>query len=229
VTWAWAFLALAWGGPKAIVAVGDGLVAIEPGPAAATAPSTDASATPADAVEKGADTENPTFAGGWVAVLADCLEERRPHQYALLDRTADQWSLSDARMHVGEVREMAPALVIVGVGLPGDADRDGLRVDLAGLVEELTTGEGPDVLLVGPVPTSEEGGPPERRVRAWNDDVARIATDGAAEHLDLVLGWPPSGEERAGLTVSGRQLSDQGHARVGAQVCDAVLAWEAAP
>jgi len=225
VTWAWAFLAMAWAGPKAIVAVGDGLVAADAPPAAVTAPVADAGSDVSE--EKGA--EAPTVAGGWVAVLADCLEERRPHQYALVDHTADHGTLGDARRHVAEYRELSPALVIVGVGVPGDADRDGLRSDLDGLVDDLAADHGPSVLLVGPVPTHDESGPSDRRTRAWNDDVERIAAARRAAHLDLLATWPPPGEERAGLTLSGRQLSDQGHARVGAQVCDAVLAHEAVP
>ena len=51
----------------------------------------------------------------------------------------------------------------------------------------------------------------------------------ADEGVRIALDSLRSNKLRAGLTILGRRLSDQGHARVGAQVCDAVLAWEGRP
>ncbi|MEQ1501497.1 MAG: hypothetical protein ABMB14_04660, partial [Myxococcota bacterium] len=48
------------------------------------------------------------------------------------------------------------------------------------------------------------------------------AADGVS-HVNLLADWPKDGEARAALTVHGWALSDQGHARVAAAVCDAVL------
>ena len=59
---------------------------------------------------------------------------------------------------------------------------------------------------------------------AWNTALSEFA--GSAEgvrHIDLWADWPRERPERAGLTVDGWHLSDQGHARVGAAVCDAVM------
>ena len=210
--WWWAAAALA-GSPAAVVAMGDGLVA---GPPAAVA---------------------PEVAGGWVASLADCLEERGPGDYAVVDRAVAGETAASARKKVADVHTLAPALVVVTLGaqeLADDkAEPSALVQELERLVGELRPKKSRlPIVLVGMVPPSLEqagAGGEERqraidaRTEAWNGEVAALARRIGAAHVDVWRDWP-RGERRATHTERGWHLSEQGHARVAAAVCDAVVA-----
>lgn len=237
--WTWLFASLAFAGPRPLVAIGDGLVVGAPTEVVASAEEAeDAAPATMAALEPAvhAARARPTVAGGWVAILADCLEERSPGAYVVLDRSAEGQDAETTRRDVAAVKELAPSLVLVGVGVPGDADRRSFRAGLQGLVADLRAGDGPEVLLVGLIPptlsqlpdASEVQAAADRRTRTWDGEVAAVAdADLGVHHVALLATWPESAEEREALTVEGTRLSDQGHARVAAQVCDAVIAWDA--
>ena len=66
----------------------------------------------------------------------------------------------------------------------------------------------------------------DQRAESWNAAIAAAAAQPGVAHVDLWKDWPRSGPERAALTADGQRLTDQGHARVAAAVCDAVLSWK---
>jgi hypothetical protein len=197
----------------AVVAMGDGLVA---GPPA---------------------SEAPPVAGGWVPSLADCLEERAPGRFSVIDRAVTGETAASARKRVREVVGLTPAMVVVTLGAQELADPDAtaeaLTVSLRDLVGALHKRDTPRVLLVGMVPptlTQTAYADRERQVKAdartteWNASVAALAEQlPAVQHVDLWADWPRDAA-RAELTRQGWSLSEQGHARVAAAICDAVLA-----
>jgi lysophospholipase L1-like esterase len=242
--------------PSAVVAIGDGLVAglPSPGSPAEEAAAVSVSMVPAAGGER-LSVEAlrtvalpPSMPGGWVPVLADCLEERAPQRFSVVDRAVSAETLVTARKRVSAVRELAPGFVVVTLGAqeitagpaePGDLKQ--LRGELDDLVGELL-GKGrkaarPTVLLLSMVPANlaQAGGPPDEieaqqrevdlRISSWNEALAQVAkgSDSVA-HVNLLADWPQEAEARARLTEGGWTLSDQGHARVAAAVCDAILA-----
>jgi lysophospholipase L1-like esterase len=223
--------------PQAVVALGDGVVAGAPARSEAEA------AVP----------------GGWVTVLADCLQERAPQRFSVVDRGRPGETVAGAKERIAGVRELAPAWVVLTLGAPelGDEHVDAKKLgkELDAVVDELRAKAGPEarppnVLLVGTVPPTlsqvapaesapkdgapKEGAPKDdgakqtavdARAAGWNKVLASLAAPGQGiVHLDLWSDWPKADEPRAALTVNGWSLSDQGHAKIAASVCDAVLA-----
>lgn len=203
------WLTTALAGPQSIVAVGDGLVA---GPA----------------VDSAAEAEP---ASGWVAGLGDCLNDGAPGRFAVVDRVRPRETAKTASQVVAEARAAKPKLVVLGVGAQeaiagGDPAQFGL--ELTALLVELGEGRrAPSVLVVGVVPAAaEDQAALDARIETWNATIAATAAQQGAVHVDLWKEWPRSGEERAALTGPDHSLTDQGHARVAAAVCDAVLSWK---
>lgn len=174
---------------------------------------TAALADPRPVVALGAPDEAPEPTG-WVAVLADCLEERIPGRLEVISRGS-----------VREVRALEPALVIVGRSeqelAPGEPREVGDLV--AELHREPPT---PAVLVVALAP-------PTLSQAAVGEPAGEAPAGAAPEpdeppvaHVSLVRAWPLEPEVRARLTHAALHLSEQGHARVAAQVCDAVVDWE---
>jgi hypothetical protein len=132
-------------------------------------------------------------------VLADCLEERAPGQFSVVDRTT-----VPASRRLDGVRELAPAAIVVAFG----ARDTGLR-RLLREVRETSA----HVIVVG------VGAP----TKAWSDELAALArAEPGIEPVDLLVEWPTDDAGQAALATGGA-LSDQGHARVAAALCDAVL------
>lgn len=228
-------------GPAAVVAIGNGLVAGLP----ARGPVEGAVQPVRMAIP------SPAVPGGWVPVLADCLEERAPQRFSVVDRAVSAETLVTARKRVPAVRELAPGFVVVTLGAQelaagpvAPADLKQLRGQLGDLVSDLL-GKGrkavrPTVLLLSMVPANlvqvGEGAAADEqvdvhqqevdgRIAAWNDALAQVAKGSdAVVHVNLLADWPREAEARARLTEGGWTLSDQGHARVAAAVCDAILA-----
>ena len=212
MTWLLLSLALAESSSHRVVAIGDGLVA---------AP-----------VEEVAVSD--TIPGGWVAVLGDCLEERAPKAWTVLDRTKAGATAASVHQRLGEVLEVHADLVLVGVGameLARSDDRASFEKELMALVSDLRGDL--QVMLVGMVAPTVAQSPDQTvgsqanldaRTLSWNQALAKLArTDQGVSHLDLWTDWPKEDATRGQLTVGGFRLSDKGHARVGTAVCDAIL------
>jgi lysophospholipase L1-like esterase len=223
----WLLALTAWAAPQPVVAMGDGLVV------GAEIPATG---------DIAASSEAGTVPGGWVAVLADCLEERRPGRFAVTDQSFPDATAKKARQRVYRAVELRPALVLVGLGaqeLSGpDPDRARFRDELESLLADLRVDPAPAVMLVGLVPpTVAQMSRPEQMAQAdvdqrtsqWNAELGALADSlpGVA-HVDLLQEWPRESDRRRRLTVDGTRLSDHGHARVAAMVCDAVVTWDQA-
>lgn len=208
------------GAATAVVAMGDGLV-VAPPSARTAAPST----------------------GSWVAALADCLEESAAGRYRVVDRVAPGETARSARERITDVISLSPAVVVLGLGArelgepkvdPGKLGREVER-----LVRELRTGEAPaKVVLVGMVaPTlhqADAGGPEDQRrlddlTGAWSDALRDVAKGEGIRLVDLWSSWPKEDPERARLTTGAWELSDQGHARVAAAVCDVLVGDDRGP
>lgn len=217
--WWWSTVTLAQL-PQPVVALGDGLVAGPPAKATAV---------------------EPALPGGWVPALADCLEERSPQRFTVVDRAVGGETVATVRGRLAGVRELQPAWVVVTLGAQEIADPAAdlkrFRQDLRAVVDELTARSRKSrtgVLLVGLVPPTlgqVEGADPatqdgvDGRTAEWNRAFVELAASvDNVVHVDLWTEWPRDASARAALTVNGWSLSDQGHARVAAAVCDAVIA-----
>lgn len=157
--------------------------------------------------------------GGWVAVLADCLEERAKGRYSVVDRATAGQDPQAARSRLGPILDLAPGLVLVGVSAPASVDNDAARAfeDALGALGRDITGRGSVTLLVGVVEPA--GG-------RYNEVVERVAGQvPGVVHVDLAKDWPRDDAQRDALAIK-TWLTDQGHARVGAAACDAVLAYK---
>lgn len=210
---------LAAAAPLPVVAVGDGPVLA---PHNSTAP-------------------DQTVPGGWVAVLADCLEERNPARFTVVDRVVPGETTATLRERLEPVRELRPSWIVVTLGARELAEEGSQPAAIRGELESIVTQlrskirkVRPEVLLIGLVPPvleQIEGRDPadqattDERVVAYNALLTELAaaTEGVT-FVDLWSGWPREPKGRSGLAVGGWSLSDQGHARVAAAVCDAVLA-----
>lgn len=200
----WWLAATAYAGTLPVVAMGDGLVA---GASPSAAP------------------------GGWVAVLQDCLEERQPGRYSVVDRAGAE--PIRATFERGEaVRELAPTVVVVTFGahaLDG-MTAPSLEKDVGKLIRALRAGDAPpQVVLVGVAPAvaaaAADQAKLDEQIAAWNAVLTTAARDvPGVRRVDLLTDWPADPGARAGLASGAWALSDQGHARVAAAVCDAVLA-----
>lgn len=189
IGWLWTFAALA-AEPTPVVAIGDSLAT----PSAVGAPGS----------------------GGWVAVLADCLEERARGRYTIVDRAVAGQAPIAAKAGLATVLELGPGLVIVGVRTPAaDVDVKPWQRDIHEIVLDVSK-KGATTMLVGVIEPTPK----------WN--VALVdAGKGVSGvvFVDLAKDWPAAETDRTALE-SGGNLTDQGHARVGAAVCDAVVAWK---
>lgn len=193
----WLFVQIALAEPDPVVAIGDGFVA-PPAPAMGSA--------------TGAAKAAPAM--GWVAVLADCLEERAAGRFAVVDRAITGETPTAAQARVSSVLELDPKLVLVGIASPTAEQAAAWRAEIQGLIGSLSP-QVPGVLLVA---VGRTDGDPA---------YAAILTDVTGSVPGVVhveLGDPATGEPTPLLSAGA--LTDQGHARVGAAVCDAVVGWK---
>lgn len=203
------WLSLALAGPQSIVVLGDGLVV--------------------GSSDAGGATESQS---GWVAGLADCLAESAPGRFAVVDRVRPQETVASAQGVIAEALSASPGMVVVGLGAQEatkGSDIGAFEASLTTLAQRLRS-DAPmrRVLLVGVVPSASsaaEGGV-DKRIARWNESLSRVAVATGALHVDLWADWPRQVAARAPLTSGDGGLTDQGHARVAAAVCDAVLSWK---
>ena len=196
-----------------VVAIGDGLVVAPP-------------------QKQTADAST----GSWVAALADCLQETQQGRFRVVDRVSPGETAKSARERVEDVVELDPEVVVVGLGArelgAARPDANRFRKDLMRLVRDLRSVDEPaEIVLVGMVsPTlhqDDAGGKPEQTVfddlaDSWNKTLGELARGEGIRHVNLWKSWPREGDERAALTSGAWELSDQGHARVAAAVCEAL-------
>lgn len=194
--------------PEPVVAVGDGIVVP-------------------------ASSAGDVASGGFVAVLADCLEERAPARFRVVDRAVAGETLASFRGKLPTVREIGPAWVVVTLGArelaAAEADPKSLGAELGSVVAELRKGKGPEVVLVGPVPPrlddADQQAAADARVKAFNEVVAGVAGGARGVFLvDPLTEWTRADHPRTGLVSEAGSLSDQGQAKVAASVCDVVMA-----
>ena len=183
--------------PRVVVALGDGVVVP---PAAQEA-----------------------VAGGIAAVLADCLEERAPRRYSVVDRSAVGETVATARQKLPEIAGLGPAWVVVTLGareLAGaEVDPAKVAAEVAGLAAELGGGRDRTVLLVGAVPSAgESSAAVAARVDAFNQHLSAL---GGAGIVALEPGR--AGKRPKETLVDGDRLSAAGQAKVAASICDVVL------
>lgn len=162
--------------------------------------------------------------GGWVAVLADCLEERAAGRYAVVDRAKAGATPAQVREQMPDILGQRPKIVVVGLAAPAQTDKDtvaSFEVAVLGLARDLTAG-GADVVLLGVV---EDGA----STVAWGDIVQRaVSSVPKVAHVRLGSDWPADPAARSAL-ISRHVVTDQGHARIGAAACDAVTGAVRAP
>jgi hypothetical protein len=184
-------------GPRVVVALGDGIV-VSP-------------------------TAHEAVPGGIAAVLADCLEERSPKRFSVVDRSVAGETLASARPKVTEIVGLGPAWVVVTLGARELADPSvdpaKLAADVAQLAGELGSGPARTVLLVGALPAAADGDGAalESRVAAFNAKLQALSAPG------LVSLEPGRGKRPKEGLVEANRLSAAGQARVAAAICDVVL------
>jgi hypothetical protein len=187
--------------PRVVVALGDGLV-VAPG---------------------GKDAVSAGLAAG----LGDCLEEKAPKRWGVVDRSDAGETLVSARPKVGDVVGLGPAWVVVALGARELADP---ATDPEKLAAELgafalsVRGDKPEsgrtVLLLGALASAGEGdrAPQQARVDGFNEALAKLGLPGVV-HLDpaKVRKVPKDG------LVDGEALTAAGQAKVVAAICELVL------
>ncbi|MBA2320021.1 MAG: SGNH/GDSL hydrolase family protein [Deltaproteobacteria bacterium] len=164
-------------------------------------------------------------AGGWVPVLADCLEERSPGNFSVVDRAAVGETVGSVGKRAAGVRELGPAAIVLSLRVEEATPPAAFRKDLSRVLRDL---RGPDtrIVLVGIAPPTAAS---EVLAAEWNAQLAALArSEPDVQHADLLADWPKDEPGRAALSSATWTLSDQGHARVAAAVCD-VLLREKAP
>lgn len=185
--------------PRVVVALGDGLVV---SPAAQEA-----------------------VPGGLAAVLADCLEERAPKRFSVVDRSVVGETLATVRPKIAEVAGLGPSWVVVTLGARELADPatdpQKLATDVAAVAADLGGGPQRTVVLLGALAAAVEGDAAalEARVAAFNTKLSSLGAPGVVPLEPGRGGKRP----REGL-VEGSRLSAAGQARVAAAICEVVLA-----
>lgn len=178
-------------------------------------------------------TESPVNA--WVPVVADCLDEGRLKRVSVVDRSHGGLTAASLVKDVEALRALDPSAVVIGVGaheVAGDAAV--FHDQVADVVRLLRAEGGPQVYLVGLVaPTlAQVAGKDDRpqpaldeSIAPFNEALAKVAAaDDGVWRVDLWAAWPKEPTERARMTEGAYALTDLAHARVGAVICEQILA-----
>lgn len=179
-------------GPAAVLAVGTRPAAEPPTDDATTdgpAPEAPSTAPPTPPPEARPDS--------WLRSLQDCLADKRPEGFHVIDRRAPGATASSLAARLPNWAALAPTYVVLRLSEPPDPAALGLL--LTGF-EALKPP--PPTLLFLPPPISQDPSPTPPI-------------------------WAPVVAEHPGVTVvvDGEwHLTEQGNARVGARICDAILA-----
>lgn len=170
----------------------------------------DAFTAPRDSAGFG-DAASARPMAGWTAVAADCLEERAKGVWSLVDRTVPGETADTAAARVDALLEPKPKVVIVALSGAGKPAR------LAELVSEILA-SGADLWLVGPL-----GVVVGVTVEPAFERAVRAAEGPRVHRVDVLAGWPAPAADRAALSGHVGALTDAGHARLGAAVCQALI------
>jgi hypothetical protein len=131
--------------------------------------------------------------------------------------------ISPIDIDVAEIASLGPGLIVITFGA-SEVDEDGdmkqFKREVSTLIKSMQEPRNPRVLLIGLVPPTMSM---DDQTANWNTALADVARESGVEHINLLAGWPTDDEDRSALTDQGARLSDQGHARVAAAVCDVVL------
>jgi hypothetical protein len=195
------WVATVFAAPVSVIAIGDGL-----NPPAVAAPAPE-KAPPAD-----------KDAGGWVAVVADCLEERAAGKFRVVDRVEPGLTAAAAVERSKALAELKPQLILVGLNAPPTSSPEDFKRDVTALTDWWHA-QNVDVYLVGVIDPRAGATAPV----AYDAIVRDLAKNPGVVHVDLLTDWPIIADTRASLVTATGHLSEQGHARVGAAACDAVL------
>jgi lysophospholipase L1-like esterase len=163
--------------------------------------------------------------GGIAAVLGDCLEERAPKKFSVVDRNAPGETLVSVQPKVDAVTALAPGWVVVTLGARELADPATDPATLATEVVAVATrlGAGPQrtVLVLGLLPAAVEADQQalDARVGAYNTKLTSLAVPGLVALDPTARGRKAAKEPQ----VDGGRLSAAGQARVAAAICELVL------
>jgi hypothetical protein len=116
-----------------------------------------------------------------VAVVADCLDERSPSEFTVIDRTG---------VEVASVLALEPKLVLVGLTSPKESDPGAYKVWLDTLLG--TLGPGVPILLV-------ELFPPDHA--QWRTVVGEVGKRPGILHIDAMTGLGPEMTDQAHASV----------------------------
>ena len=159
--------------------------------------------------------------GGWVPVLADCLEERARERWTVRSLLRSGERTEAARLRVRAIREERPAVVVLALGGPetavDDLDVTAVQAELGALISEIRMSSPTRVVLAGLLPSGDEA--TRARIAQWNAGLARVAQE--RTEVDWVDLASPLWSEASHITRGGL-LTAQGHALAGATLCDAI-------
>lgn len=168
----------------------------------------------------------------WVPVLADCLEEAAPGELAVVDRSRAGVTTKALAKDVASLKALGPKAVVIGVGArETDGDVGAVSDRVGEVIRLLRADGGPEVYLIGmvaptlsQVPGLDGQEAADAHATGFNAELSKLATaDDGVWHVDLWASWPrDAGRER--LTEGGYQLTDPAHARIGAVICERILA-----
>jgi len=158
--------------------------------------------------------------GGWVPVLADCLEERAPGRFSVVDRAAVGETVGSLQKRIAGVRELGADAIVLSLRVDEGTPPAAFRKDLARVLRDLRGSAG-RIVLVGVAPPTVAAEP---LAAEWDAQLAALArSEPDVVHADLVSDWPKDDAGRAALSAARWTHSEQGHARVAAAVCDVLL------
>ena len=162
--------------------------------------------------EREASASNATLPGGWVRVLADCLEERKPSEYEVVDRRVVGETLTSLKERAADIAKLEPSWVVVSLGaLPERTEAQWSEL----LTALIPTQSGGLVVLPAAAPDRAKLAGQLRQIVAARERLIVLDPYGA---------WPTSPDDRRALiNESDQQLTDQGYAKVASSMCDALL------
>ncbi|MFT6146631.1 MAG: hypothetical protein ACJAZO_002978 [Myxococcota bacterium] len=149
------------------------------------------------------------------------MDEWRPDDVVVVDRTVAGESVLALQQRVDDIRSLQPDVLVVSLGadeLRRTADQPQPFVAALSATLDMMSPQGHSTLVLGLLP-----GISTLPIRSWNQAIqGASATRAGSQYVDLMAQWPVEAEKRARLMGEQGLLSPRGHALVGAHVCRAV-------